>query len=359
MPLHLLGKKSWNVYNPENVARVKRDEAQAQAREEENERLMQEEDARRRIKLLRGEPASPPPPPSLPSDPETLPKRQSSDDPRRPYKRRRVAGENDTDRDIRYAREDAAQATAKRDELVRASRKSGTAEAPITDSAGHINLFPSANSKTEKNPEAEAEAARKKRSYEDQYTMRFSNAAGLKETIGRKPWYSSADKETPASNSIVEKDVWGNEDPRRKDRAQARMSANDPLVAMKRGVRQLKTSEQERKRWNEEKRRELDALKTDEAKRSSRRRARSPSVDSLDGFKLDEPYRESERRPKTSDGGESRHRDRSRHHRRDRSRESRRRRSEGHTSRHGHRTRHSEPSSRHRRSSYSAPKSRE
>ncbi|CAG8939639.1 unnamed protein product [Penicillium salamii] len=364
MPLHLLGKKSWNVYNAENVARVKRDEAQAQAREEENDRLMQEEDAERRIKLLRGEPASPPPPPSRPSDLETLSTRHTSDDIRKPYKRRRVAGENDTDRDIRYAREDAAQATAKRDELVRASRKSGTAEAPILDSAGHINLFPSADTKSEKNPEAEAEAARKKRSYEDQYTMRFSNAAGFKETIGQKPWYSAADKEAMAPGSTAEKDVWGNADPRRKERSQARMSANDPLAAMKRGVRQLKTSEQERKRWNEERRRELDALKTDEVKRSSHRRARSPSVDSLDGFRLDGPPRESEKVRKSSGGHERRHRDRSRdrshRHRRERSRESHRRRSEGHhPSRHGHRSRHSEPSSNYRRSSNSTAKTRD
>ena len=33
MVLHLLGKKSWNVYNSENVDRVRRDEAEAKARE--------------------------------------------------------------------------------------------------------------------------------------------------------------------------------------------------------------------------------------------------------------------------------------------------------------------------------------
>ena len=33
MVLHLLGKKSWNVYNTDNVERVRKDEAEARARE--------------------------------------------------------------------------------------------------------------------------------------------------------------------------------------------------------------------------------------------------------------------------------------------------------------------------------------
>ncbi|KXG48922.1 uncharacterized protein PGRI_027920 [Penicillium griseofulvum] len=239
MPLHLLGKKSWNVYNANNIARVRRDEAQAKAREEEDERVMQQADAERRIKILRGErPPTPPPAPSLlSSEPGVVRSDRSSSDAGGFRKRRRVAGEDDTDRDIRYAREDAAQAAAKREELILASRKADSAQAPILDEAGHINLFPATNAKTEKNREAEAEAARKKRSYEDQYTMRFSNAAGFKETIGRKPWYSSAEQNATAPGSMPEKDVWGNEDPRRKERTQARMSANDPLLAIKRGLR--------------------------------------------------------------------------------------------------------------------------
>ncbi|KAJ5957126.1 hypothetical protein N7501_011405 [Penicillium viridicatum] len=282
MPLHLLGKKSWNVYNVENIERVKRDEAQAKAREEEDERIMQEVDAERRIKILRGErPPTPPPAPShLSSEPQARSDRKSGDAGGF-RKRKRVAGEDDTDRDIRYAREDAAQAVAKREELMLASRKADTAQAPILDKAGHINLFPAAGAKTEKNPEAEAETARKKRSYEDQYTMRFSNAAGFKETIGRKPWYSSSEQNATAPGAMPEKDVWGNEDPRRKERTQARMSANDPLAAIKRGVRQLKTTEQERKRWNDERRRELETLKSEEARRSSHRRRRSTAEEVL------------------------------------------------------------------------------
>ncbi|CAI7621898.1 unnamed protein product [Penicillium palitans] len=350
MPLHLLGKKSWNVYNVENIERVKRDEAQAKAREEEDERIMQEVDAERRIKILRGErPPTPPPAPShLSSEPGPRSDRKSASDAGGFRKRRRVAGEDDTDRDIRYAREDAAHAVAKREELILASRKADIAQAPILDKAGHINLFPAASAKTEKNSEAEAETARKKRSYEDQYTMRFSNAAGFKETIGRKPWYSSSEQNATAPGAMPEKDVWGNEDPRRKERTQARMSANDPLAAIKRGVRQLKTTEQERKRWNDEKRSEIETLKADEVRRSGHRRRRSASVNSLDRFKLDAPDREREKDRRSSD----------RHHRRrrDQSRDRSHHRSYHHSSHRSHRHRHDERSEAPRREKHSEAK---
>ncbi|KAH2079143.1 hypothetical protein KXX03_005139 [Aspergillus fumigatus] len=238
MPLHLLGKKSWNVYNPENIARVRRDEAEAKAREEEEERRMQEIDAERIIQILRGEQHStPPPPPSALSD--TRRDRTHGEDAGRYRKRRRLAGENDTDRDIRLAREDAQLMMAKKEELA-VSKK--TSDAPLLDSKGHINLFPSeaAQQPVEKNKEAEKEAADRNRSYEDQYTMRFSNAAGYRQSAGQMPWYSSSSRDALAPDAMPEKDVWGNEDPMRQEREKARLDANDPLMAIKRGVRQLK-----------------------------------------------------------------------------------------------------------------------
>ncbi|KAH1878673.1 hypothetical protein KXW95_003619 [Aspergillus fumigatus] len=243
MPLHLLGKKSWNVYNPENIARVRRDEAEAKAREEEEERRMQEIDAERRIQILRGEQHStPPPPPSALSD--TRRDRTHGEDAGRYRKRRRLAGENDTDRDIRLAREDAQLMMAKKEELA-VSKK--TSDAPLLDSKGHINLFPSeaAQQPVEKNKEAEKEAADRNRSYEDQYTMRFSNAAGYRQSAGQMPWYSSSSRDALAPDAMPEKDVWGNEDPMRQEREKARLDANDPLMAIKRGVRQLKSVELE------------------------------------------------------------------------------------------------------------------
>ncbi|KAL4935423.1 hypothetical protein BDV06DRAFT_207070 [Aspergillus oleicola] len=350
MPLHLLGKKSWNVYNPENIARVRRDEAQAKAQEEEEERRMQEADAERRIQLLRGE--RPPTPP--PAQPSTSQSERRSD---HHYtgghrKRRRLAGENDTDRDIRYAREDAELALAKRDELVVHARKDKN-DAPLYDRDGHINLFPEDRSRkrVEKNPEAEKEAADKQRSHEDQYTMRFSNAAGFRQDIGKDPWYSSSRGDNIVPESLPSKDFWGNEDPLRKEREKARMDANDPLAAMKKGVRQLKSVEEGRKKWNQERRRELDALGLTDESRFRHRRRRSLSKDSLDDFKLDGfPDRSPEDRDRRSDkrhrhsrhetssrshGRRSRSRSRSRshrhsrhHHRHDERRDDRRRRTE-------------------------------
>lgn len=164
--------------------------------------------------------------------------------------------------------------------------------------------------------------------------MRFSNAAGFKEKIGRQPWYSSAGQDVVAPDSMPAKDVWGNEDPRRKEREKARMDSNDPLAAMKRGIRQLRATEQERKRWNEEKRRELETLRSEERHRSVHRpKRRSRSTDSLEGFSLDAPT--------SKNGDEREHRSSGRHHRhhrRDKSRDRSHRRSR-HSSEHCRRDR--------------------
>lgn len=327
---------------------------------------MQEVDADRRVKILRGErPPTPPPPPSpsTSTGEATQPDRRHTDDTGRYRKRRRLAGEDDTDRDIRLAREDAAQVASQRGELTLSSRRDDKdAQAPLLDSAGHVNLFPeSANRKAEKNTETEAEAKQQRQSYEDQYTMRFSNAAGFKENAGRQPWYSSGSQSVVAPDAMPEKNVWGNEDPMRKEREKARMNANDPLAAMKRGVRQLKATEQQRKRWNDEKRKELEALKAEDRQLSRpRHRKRSKSADSLERFKLDAPE-EPRTRGAEGHGGSRRHRrhredrDSSRENsRRDRSRERSRRHSHHSSDRvHRHRRREDSHGSRHSRKSES------
>lgn len=361
---HLLGKKSWNVYNPENIARVKRDEAQAKAREEEDERLMQEVDAERRIKILRGErPPTPPPAPGPSQQSTEHSERKLQDGSRQDRKRRRLMGEDDTDRDIRLAREDAQNAASVRDGQSRSSRKDDKVnQAPIVDDRGHINLFPGDSKQAEKNAEAEAERKKKERSFEDQYTMRFSNAAGFKEQAGRQPWYSSSAQMVTAPDAMPDKNVWGNEDPMRREREKARMDVNDPLAAMKRGVRQLKTTQEERKRWREEKRKEIESLETAENHSSRHYRKRSHSTNSLDDFRLDNSASK-ERGYKGHRSSHHRHRHRHRHdhdrdHNRDRSRHRsrdrsyRRHRESSDRSHHHHRAddrqsrRHSRPESR-------------
>lgn len=292
---------------------MRRDEAQAKAREEEQERRMQEVDADRRIKILRGEDPSHAPPQAEAGG--THSRSHAGGD----RKRRRIAGEDDTDRDIRYAREHVEQ-IPKREELVRKP----SSDAPLTDHAGHISLFPTESSpkNSQKNAEAEDEAAKKKKEYEDQYTMRFSNAAGFKQSL-ESPWYScAAGARLPKAQ--IGKDVWGNEDLMRREREKTRTDANDPLAAMKKGVSQLRKADRDRRKWNDEREKELVSLKTVEKDRRKRRRRRS-SGDELEGFSLDSALGEREQRHRRNGSHEHGHRSRSRS--RSRSRDKHRRRS--------------------------------
>lgn len=280
--MHLLGKKSWNVYNTDNVARVRRDEAEAKLREEEEERRQQEIDSERRLDLLRGIKPRDLPDVEPKSDPPRPARRNDVD---RKVKKRKLPGEDDTDRDIRLARLEAE-----------TSRNYKTVERSITDTSlkdqkGNINLFADERGRVEKNDEAEKEAQKKKREYEDQYTMRFSNAAGGREGV-RTPWYSTT-TQTPLDTST--KDVWGNDDPMRQKREQARNASNDPLAAMKKGVRQLKEAEKERAAWKAERDRET-ALSLDQSLHSSTDRKRihgSTELDDIDGFDLNNEARKS------------------------------------------------------------------
>ncbi|ENH73002.1 hypothetical protein FOC1_g10009738 [Fusarium oxysporum f. sp. cubense race 1] len=240
MPLHLLGKKSWNVYNADNIARVRRDEAAAKAAEEAEEQRMQEIDAQRRLAILRGE-VPPPIEDDEPPKDEEPPVRDRDALQRTSMRRKRKRpGEDDTDFEMRLARENDNSA------LVRIeSEKKSTSSAPIVDHNGHIDLLGDEKSRThaEKNEEAEREAKKKKQSYEDQYTMRFSNATGKDGVL--KPWYSQSDAAAPDASS---KDVWGNQDPNRKERDAKRIVSNDPLAMMKKGASKVREIKQERKR---------------------------------------------------------------------------------------------------------------
>ncbi|KAI7352829.1 hypothetical protein KC354_g11797 [Hortaea werneckii] len=339
MPLHLLGKKSWNVYNEENVARVRRDEAAAKAEEEAEEQRMQEEDSARRIALLRGEQPAPLSESASVTDahsrtgPEQGVKRSRDAGPvvSHERKRRRLRGEDDTDRDIRHAREDAESNEKVRNSLAKTREE----DASLVDESGHLQLFAPPREERHhvgKPPEGHDEQERKRKREEDRYTMRFSNASGFRQG-NEKPWYASKKSQSaPDSRSsalqlpeLGGKDVWGNEDPRRKERERNRISSNDPFAAMQQAQRQLKQSEHDRAHWQTERAKEIDDLKRDEERtrrhdRRHHRKKHGDEQDGLEGFSLDS----------TRDAGREKDDERKRRH-------------------HHHRRRHSRSPSRERR----------
>lgn len=344
---HLLGKKSWNVYNPAAIARVRADEAAAAAREEAEEQAQQEYDAARRLAILRG---TTPPPPDISTirDDDSLENRhrdQRGDASRDARKRRRLAGEDDTDRDIRLARRDT-------DDVIKPKTRTKSlwgedVDAPIEDHAGHIQLFaapPMKSARAAKNDEAEAERRKKKREMEDQYTMRFSNAAGFNKGPKDQPWYMSASSRTHGDGDKQARgavsrglDAFGREDVGRARRDEKRLSSADPMAMMKQAQTQLKQVERDREMWKRERDRETRSMEAVEPRRDRKRRSeRDWHEDAgLDGFSLDAPVAsrsertQEEQRPGRAVG--SRHRaddtgrdarrhvkgDRGRHHTRD------------------------------------------
>ncbi|KAM7204804.1 hypothetical protein V8F33_001393 [Rhypophila sp. PSN 637] len=345
MPLHLLGKKSWNVYNADNIARVQRDEAEARAREEAEEQRMQEHDAKRRLAILRGE--TPPPLPEDTEEQEDL-DRKSRQRPRRDWesllpggtrgregRKRKRPGEDDTDFEMRLVRE--------RDEIgQRATRelasegpannkkKSSSKEVALVDSTGHISLFEPApdsprNRRKEKNEDFEREAARKKREEEDQYRMRLVNAAG-KDGLGLtdgKPWYAAPDGDSTSALVAPSKNVFGRDDPGRKAREAARLDASDPLAMMKMAAAKVRQLDKERRKVNEEREEELRALNREEHRREKRRRRAKDDHADAD---FDGRHRRDDHKTEIGRSSRDRHsrseRDtRSRHRRHDSSRE--------------------------------------
>jgi hypothetical protein len=265
---------------------------------------MQEVDADRRLQLLRGERLDPLP---LETEHDASHKRKRDDGSARP-KKRRLPGEDDTDRDMRLAREAAAIPIAN-------SNKAKRHDTPLVDHKGHISLFPDERRHAEKNLEAESEAAKKKREFEDQYTMRFSNAAGFKQTLDN-PWYSATMSSDVTLQNVPGKDVSGNDDPRRKEREQKRIDSSDPLAAMKTGVKKLRQADRHRREWMEERERDLKEVEEMAREHRRRRRRKDDDSDSLEGFSLETDYEEKRREKRKHHSGRregSRHERHGRH----------------------------------------------
>lgn len=248
---------------------------------------MQEVDADRRMRILRGESVE-----AIVDAVELGNARDSSaqgifkshtNGLRPERKKRKRYGETDTDFEMRLASEQ----TLARDEEKQISLRLNE-DSSIVDKKGNISLFSQGTTKDSgKNTDFEEDARRKKKKMEDQYTMRFENAAGFNQNL-TSPWYSS--NRHAAEDEAPGKDVWGNEDPRRKEREAARTISNDPLAMMKSGAARARMVEKERKQRNEERARAMKELER-EQKRLRKKGRREEAEDKLEGFSLDAPSR--------------------------------------------------------------------
>lgn len=274
---------------------------------------MQEIDSARRIAILRGET---PPPLVIAEKAHDEPGRAPRDHgPGKERRKRKRAGENDTDFEMRVAKEQKISANEDTQIVLRKP----VTDAPILDESGHIDLFPEERPRVIKDDgkkaQAEKELAKKKKDYADNYTVRFADAAGFKQGL-ESPWYSSgkAGLHVDEEREMPNKDVWGNEDPRRKEREVARIVSNDPLAAMRQGAAKVRQVAKERRQWQEEREKEMIGI----GKINERKIRYDNSEDELEAFSLDAPESRSksghrdERRSSHSESRRRSHRDRSR-----------------------------------------------
>jgi hypothetical protein len=283
---------------------------------------MQELDAERRAAILRGQ--TPPPLPDEVEKKETG-RKGERDDRGHDRKRRKLAGEDDTDMDIRLAASITASKDGKGEDARILKLRNTKIDAPLTDHAGNIDLFPVDTKeavKREKNAEVEKEKKRKERVLEDQYTMRFSNAAGKNGL--EQPWYTAQQmpiKQVGEDIAALEypgfesKNVWGNEDPRRKERAQARITSSDPFAFMQQAQSQLKKSKEDKKKWAAERDRELIELRAAQERedRSNRHQKRkNRNEDDIESFPQSELRHSMDRTRSSKDKYHHRHKDQSR-----------------------------------------------
>ncbi len=279
---------------------MRADEAVAAKKEEAAEQRMQEEDAARRLAILRGE--EPPPLTRSPAPDEDGPAKASEGrGPQPAGRKRKRAGEDDTEFEMRVAREQRAAAAEPA-----AQKPSRPSTVALVDQAGHFDLFGGLREgQAAKNDEVEREKAAKKREDEAAYSLRFADAAGRGKSNRAGPWYakmgeSKVESDAPSTN------VWGKDDPGRRKRDAARIDRGDPLALMKSGAKKARELERERREAREEREQELKALRREERRREKkRRRQRADSEDSLEAFCLDGPGDE---RRSDRGGGENRER---------------------------------------------------
>jgi len=290
------------VYNADNIARVRRDEARAEAEEKAKEQRKREEEADGRLAILRGEQPSPP------LDVKSLANDKDDDDNRLRRRKRKRRGEDDTDFEMRLARERWEDRYEDRDddrdgdrdcgERVRLTKRTKTtsaagfsSSAPLVDPDGYIDLFGQSRRLRD-----ESRSERQRRADEPVHNMKFSDAAGKDDRAKAQPWYVDG----AGADKFNKTNVWGTNDPGRRDRAIQQISSDDPLLVMRSGASKVRALDRARKRTEEGRAQELDDLIRDE-QRAAKKKSRD----------LDQN--------RTDDGDGRRHRHRHRHRHRSRS----------------------------------------
>ncbi|KAF8436110.1 hypothetical protein BGX38DRAFT_1215568 [Terfezia claveryi] len=268
MPLHLLPKKSWNVYNADNIERVRRDEEIARKKEEEEETKMKQEDADRRMMELRKR--------ALERQDGTVSSVGGGEggeklltggvDRGSVSEKSAMASGIKGNKDERRNALFATGGPYRSGSTFHMQEPQGYREdsfitpqvhRSLTDKSGHINLFsehPSGSRKlsnSEKNLEHEKEKAEKEARIAEQFNMALGKSAGE-----LRPWYVNVDKVGEKQERRTEKQ--GEIEKRRGEKFK---NINDPMSVMRRGVRQLKGVEEARKRIERERKYELERQK--------------------------------------------------------------------------------------------------
>ncbi|CUS08278.1 unnamed protein product [Tuber aestivum] len=211
MPLHLLHHKSYHVYSAENIARVRRDEAEAASRGAAEDARMQATDVEARMKLLR---------------------------------ERATRGNSAVEGEPEHGTEEpTARSVGARDHRPRPPLEGG-----ILGVDGHINLFPTPAVPRSGNPERDRERKEEKE--------RGEGAMGR--VVGeRLPWYSSIDL---VSGQQREKEQDGRKTEWEGKREGRRKEAGDPLGVIRRGVRGVKEAHRDREEWKRRRGMEVDGV---------------------------------------------------------------------------------------------------
>lgn len=318
---------------------------------------MQDADAARRLAILRGETPPPLPEPEQPADPSD--KKHTRRDRDGTFggagRKRKRAGEDDTDFEMRVARERAEEGARVAGELAGPSgskrqKQKEREEVNIVDSRGHIDLVgpppkdAGAGGGDDRKETRQELYERRTRETVEKFESNYRNGV-----FAGQPWYEEAERRRPIVNALFlnycraavaatdadrseaqreavreslrnaermleapTTNVWGKDDPKRREREMARLDANDPLAAMRSGAKKVRDVLKERRKEAEERWRELEQLRQEERRRDRRKKREHEHADEDENE--DGPLPASHR----SGRSERRHHREERHHDEDR-----------------------------------------